>query len=236
MANHSHPERFVLLGTAFLALLAALWAGLLRMDLEIPMLQAGLSLAHGPLMVSGFLGTLIGLERAVALNRPWAYSAPALTAAGTVCLAAGWAVRAGALCLGLGSAAMAVIFVAIVRRQPAVFTLTMASGALAWLMGNLFWISGAEIPTLVHWWAGFLILTIAGERVELSRLASRRQETRTFLFSVAVYLAGLAWASASLVRGLQLAGAGMLLLTAWLLRNDVARRTVRLAGLPRFVA
>jgi hypothetical protein len=115
--KHSHPERFLLLAAAFLALLAAMWAGLLRMDLEIPMLQPGLSLAHGPLMVSGFLGVLIGLERAVALNRWWAYGASVLTAAGALCLGAGVAGGTGPGLILLGSAALVTNFVVIVRRQ-----------------------------------------------------------------------------------------------------------------------
>ncbi|HRN65649.1 MAG TPA: hypothetical protein PLA98_12495, partial [Alicycliphilus sp.] len=36
----------------------------------------------GQIMVLGFLGTLISLERAQAIGRPWAYLAPALLAAG----------------------------------------------------------------------------------------------------------------------------------------------------------
>ncbi|ACZ87154.1 hypothetical protein [Streptosporangium roseum] len=44
---------------------------------------------HGPLMALGFLGTLICLERAVALRSRWGYTAPALSALGAVALAAG---------------------------------------------------------------------------------------------------------------------------------------------------
>ena len=56
---------FPLILLAVLALLAGLWAGLLRMAWQLPLLQPTLPMSHGPLMVSGFLGTLIGLERAV---------------------------------------------------------------------------------------------------------------------------------------------------------------------------
>lgn len=200
------------------------------------MLQPGLSLAHGPLMVCGFLGVLIGLERAVALNRRWAYGAPVLTATGGLCLVLGVAVRTGTLLILLGSAALVMNFLVIVRRQKALFTLTMALGSVSWLIGNIFWYSGAEIPTLVHWWTGFLILTIVGERLELSRLSSAESGTKSFLLSAAIYLAGLSYASVDMVPGLEVAGVGMLLLTLWLLRYDIARRTVRLSGLPRFIA
>jgi hypothetical protein len=50
-------------------LIAALWAGLLRMGWQIPPLSPRLLIEHGPLMVSGFLGTLISLERAVVLSQ-----------------------------------------------------------------------------------------------------------------------------------------------------------------------
>ena len=57
---------------------------------------------HGPLMVGGFLGTVIGLERAVALGRGWAYVAPLATALGAVALVAGGG--AGQWWLAAGSA------------------------------------------------------------------------------------------------------------------------------------
>ena len=68
--------RYPLLLIALLTLLAAAWAGLLRIGWVLPTTD-GLAAGHGPLMVSGFLGTLIGLEHAVALaalGRRWAYS------------------------------------------------------------------------------------------------------------------------------------------------------------------
>ena len=54
--------RYPLLLIALLALLVAIWAGLMRIGWLLPA-AGGLAAAHGPLMVSGFLGTLIGLER-----------------------------------------------------------------------------------------------------------------------------------------------------------------------------
>ena len=46
---------------------------------------------------------------------------------------------------------------------------TMASGAVALLVGTLLWALGRPIFEASTWWAGFLILVIAGERLELSR-------------------------------------------------------------------
>ena len=76
------------------ALLAGLWAGLARLGLILP---DGLDLAefHGAFMISGFLGTVISLERAVAIGRWWAYAAPVGSAIAAVALlAAAWRRRA----------------------------------------------------------------------------------------------------------------------------------------------
>jgi len=119
------------------------------------------------LMVCGFLGTLIGVERAVALGAVWPYAAPLLTAVGALALLAG--LPAPPL-MTLGSLGLVAIFVVIMRRQWALATVTMALGALLWLVGNAFWLVGWPVAQVVPWWSGFLVLTIAGERLELSRL------------------------------------------------------------------
>ncbi len=83
------------------ALLSGLWAGLLRLGWCGPLLQATLPSAHGPLMVCGFLGTLISLGRAVALDRTWTFLAPAATGiGGMLTLAGGGRVRAPFDCGG----------------------------------------------------------------------------------------------------------------------------------------
>src|SRR4051812_33622275 len=57
-----------LVGAVLLALLAGLWAALIRIGWALPAISAPLPGIHGPLMISGVLGTLIALERAVALT------------------------------------------------------------------------------------------------------------------------------------------------------------------------
>ena len=81
--------RLPLAALGVLALLAGLWAGLIRIGWPLPPLEPALPLAHGPLMVSGFLGTLIGLERAVALGRPIAYAVPLMSGLGGLALLLG---------------------------------------------------------------------------------------------------------------------------------------------------
>ncbi|MFK5633570.1 MULTISPECIES: hypothetical protein [unclassified Ornithinimicrobium] len=54
-----------------LALLTGLDAALTLAGLPAPAGSPSLAVLHGPLMVMGFLGTVIALERAVALRQPW---------------------------------------------------------------------------------------------------------------------------------------------------------------------
>ncbi len=234
-----------LMALGILALLAAMWAGLLRMGWAFPPIVSTLASAHGPLIVGGFLGTLISMERAVAIGQRWAYAAPLFSALGALVLMTGVAPTLGAALIALGSAGMVAIFAVIVRRQTVLFTVTMAIGAACWLIGNLIWLSGMPIFRVVLWWAAFLVLTIVGERLELSRLQrlSRRTEL-LFLAAIAIFVIGVAvdsaegllMPSADAGIGTRVAGIGMIALAAWLLRYDIARRTVRQTGLTRFIA
>ena len=129
--------RFLLfIALAILALLFALWAGLLRLGWNLPTFD-NLAVAHGPLMVSGFLGVLIPLERAVAIRQKWMLGVPMIAGAGWVSLLIAPAL--GAVLLTLGSLGTLAILAVMVRREPHVHTIVMALGALAWVIGNILW-------------------------------------------------------------------------------------------------
>src|SRR5215468_9950200 len=215
--------RFPLMALGLLALLLALWGGLMRLGWAWPVPSPTLFVAHGPLMVCGFLGTLIGVERAVALGALWPYAAPLLTAVGTLALLTG--LPAPPL-MTLGSLGLVAIFVVIMHRQCALATGAMALGALLWLVGNAGWLMGWPVPQVVPWWSGFLVLTIAGERLELSRLLRLSVlHHELFLLAVSILLAGLPLLAAGVAYGGHVIGLGMLALAWWLLQYDIARRT-----------
>ena len=113
--------RLAFLALGALALIAGLYGALGRLGWTLP---AGASLAalHGPLMISGLFGTVISLERAVALGRDWSYGAPALSALGTLLLLAGAPEALGAGAYAAAAAVLAGASLLITRQQPAVFT------------------------------------------------------------------------------------------------------------------
>ncbi|CUS01978.2 conserved membrane protein of unknown function [Candidatus Promineifilum breve] len=229
--------RFPLLLLAIVALLFAIWAGLLRMGWVWPPVQPDLAAAHGPLMVSAFLGTVIGLERAVALNKRWAYLVPLLSALGGLLLIVGLSWTWAGRLLGLASLGLVVLFVLIVRQHATIYTWTMAAGSVAWLAGNILGLMGRPLYAVAPWWVAFLVLTIAGERLELSRvLRHSRRTIALFTLGVALFLAGIIGSLVSYDLGVRLTGLGMLALAAWLVVYDIARRNLRRDGLTRFIA
>ena len=212
-------------------------AGLFRLGWAVPLPHPDLVGWHGPLMVCGFFGAVIGLERAVALARPSAYLAPVCAGLGGLSLLSGLSpLLAGGLFAVAGSVLLAGS-AWIHYRQRHLYTLTLALGAGSWLLGNLLWWLGWPIVSVVGWWMGFLVLTIAGERLELSRfLPPSPLAARIFAAIVAALLCSAAWATVDPLSGNRAFGATLVLLAFWLLRQDVARRTVKQSGLTRFIA
>jgi len=227
---------FLLLGG--IALLAGLNGALLLLGVWAPIASTRLPEVHGPLMVFGFVGTVVVLERAVAVRRGWAYLSPGLLGAGGIALISPLPVIVGQAALVAGSAVLLVIYAEIWRKQAAVSTGVQVLGAVAGLMATIFWLRGIGIPQLAPLLILYLVLTIAGERLELSRISptvDQRAESWMLGISLALCFAAvvaLVWS----VAGYPLLGIGMLALVVWLFRHDVATRLVRSTGLPRYMA
>jgi hypothetical protein len=230
VADIRPPWRIPLLVLGFASLIIGVGAGLLRLGWAVPLPATELAAFHGPLMISGFFGTVISLERAVALAQRWAYLGPLSAGAGGFSLILGAPPGAAQILLLLGSAVLLAGSVSVFLRQRALFTFTLAAGAGCWLLGNALWLAGQSVFAVVPWWAGFLVLTIAGERLELSRFLPPSPVARRVFIAV---LGGLTFGMAAHA---QVFGAALLALALWLLRQDIARRTVKDKGLTRFIA
>lgn len=228
----------IFLVPALLALITGLWAGLLRLGWVLPGLPVKIAVEHGSLMISGFLGTLIALERAAALKRPWMFTAPLLTGTGWLIALALPESPAGPWAITAGSLAAVGILLTMVRIEPRIYTITMAVGSVSWLAGNLLWVSGFPVYRVIGLWMAFLVLTIAGERLELSRvLRPAQHQYRLFGLAALVFVAGAGLSTSVPEIGARLLGAGLAALAVWLVRYDIARRNLRhRAPLTRFIA
>lgn len=233
-AQRGFPLRLLLLGFAIASMAAGLYAGLVRLGVPLPA-TATLVEVHGPLMICGVFGTLISLERAVAIGLAWPFSAPAGFAVSALLLLSG--VPAAATFMSL---AASVAFLAatawIAKKQAALFTLVLVAGAAMLVTGCLAWWLGSGVGDIAAWWLGFLVATIAAERLELSRVIGPGLFAQWFfVLSLAVLVAGAAFGLNS-PAGRVLLGAGLTAMAGWLVRYDVARRTVRLSGQTRYMA
>jgi hypothetical protein len=216
--------RVPLLVLGFVSLAFGLAGGLARFTPVVPAPAGALAL-HGALMVSAFFGTVIALERAVALERTWAYAAPLCAGLGGLALLLGFALPGVAL-MALASAVFFATGLAVLRRQPSLETGALLAGGAAWLAGNVMLF---EALPAVPWWIAFFALTIGGERLELSRYLKRGPWARR---SFAV-LTGLLIVAPLAPRAL---GVVLVLLALWLATFDLARVTIRQDRLPRYVA
>ncbi|RNI21079.1 hypothetical protein EFY87_12400 [Flexivirga caeni] len=220
---------------AALSLLAGLDAGLLLAGVTVPLHAAALPARHGVLMTLGFLGTLISLERAVALRAPWGYAAPALLGAGGVALTLGLPARVGAVLLADGSVALLAVYAMLYRRQHDAATAVESLAAVAATGAAVLWLR-LPVSHLLLWLVAFVVLTICAERVELARLHLPARAAGLLLVGaflvMAAAVASLAWPDI----GDHVAGAVLLVLTGALTVYDVARHTIRLPGLPRLSA
>lgn len=237
MTGSVPAARLALLLPGGLALALGLDAALLLLGLPAPLRWERLPEVHGVLLVLGFVGTLVALERAVALGRWWAYGSPTALGAGGLALVTSVPRAVGASLLLAGAALLVAVYVPLWRRQPAGAVVVQAMGAVLGTGAAVLWLGGVPVPPLLPWLAGFLVLTIAGERVELARvgLLAPRAEALGVAAAAAVVagtVASLLWP----VPGTAVLGAALLALVAWLARFDVARHTVRSTGLPRFMA
>lgn len=228
--------RLALLAGGGLGLLGGLWTGLARAGLPV---GDGPAAHHGLLMTFGFLGTLVALERAVAHRRWWAYLAPASSGLAALLLLAGGPVVVSGVLLVVAGVLVTVVYVqnglTLGRFEP--YLVLMGAGAVAWVVAAVAWTTGASPVRLGPLLAAFLVLTILGERLELSRL---RQPGRAaivrVLTTLAVFVAGVGLSWFDRGAGLVVAGVALVATTAWFVRNDVARVTIRRDGLPRFAA
>jgi hypothetical protein len=215
-------------------LVVGVLGGLAR--LGVPVGMAAGAANHGALMTGGFLGTVISLERAIALGQPAGYAAPLAAGLGAVLLLLG--AREAGLWISLAAPlVLAGVSARLLRRQAQVHIVLLLVAALAWGVGNALNLAAAPPNSVAAWWFAFLALTIAAERLEMTR-HTRRPALAAPLFHACVALA-LAGAAASVrwpAAGGVLFGAGLVALAAWLAVFDIARHTVRTEGFARYSA
>ena len=158
----SHPSTpLVALRTGAVLCIAGLLAtgiigGLLRAGVSVPGLgetawPSRAVLAHAFLMISGFMGTVIGIERAIAVKARPAFAAPAASGLAGLLMLAGAAFAAARVAV-LAAIAFIAVNLYVFSRQRAAHTALLLAGAAAWLVGNLLHALGSRPGAVIPWW------------------------------------------------------------------------------------
>ena len=226
-------------------LLVGMALGLARLGWEFWPGWATPVTAHGPLMVGGFLGTLVALERARAVGRRVALLAPLLSGAGGLALVAGVPAPVAGSLLAAGAIGLVACYVVVLRRRNDVAGWTQLAGAFSLAVALAWWAAGREPFGVADCWVLFLVATVAGERLELTRLLPRfGARAAWFVAAMGVMAVGVVVAVVALALrqhavwgvGARVGGLGLLAVAAWLARHDVARVGLRSPGPARITA
>ena len=221
---------------AGISLLAGLDGALLLLGVWSPVMSTRLSKWHGPLMVLGFVGTVICLERAVALGHRLAYLVPAMSGFGVIVLLAPLpfdSARAGLALLTLAQLGLLTIYVPLWRRSHDDAVVIQGAGAFCAAGAAALLTTGAHVSQIVGWLACYMILTICGERLELSRLTMARNRALPTLCLAVV--AALLVSVVSPAIGWRVLGVVLIGLAVWLCRHDVARGGLRRGGQAAYI-
>lgn len=188
---------------------------------------------HGVLMIGGFFGTLISLERSVVMKKAVWLMVPVLSGL-SIPLFLGGLHGMGAVFLVIASLGLVGMMYFQTLKTPHVHAYLIAFGAACWMLGNFVYLYTGFVALSAGWWMAFLFFTIVGERLELSRyLPIPAAIYRLFYLILAGYGLGLLlpfhqWGR--MVLGISGIGAGL-----WLLRYDMARFGVKKAGQFRYI-
>lgn len=189
---------------------------------------------HGQIMTFGFAGTLICLERVVALREKWALIAPISLGIGGLLLLLPDP-TAGRILQVFGMALLLVVYGRLAKRGLTIPMSIQTLGAVFGLGALLLWWAGAATWSLIPWIAGYFVFTIVGERVELAFI-SLPKGAEKLAWGLSLALAFTIVAVLAVGGGGEFVGLLLIGQALWLMRFDIARQTVKTSGLPQFSA
>ncbi len=216
---------------ALISLLFGLWTGLNRIGWNMGVFPVNMH--HGAIMVGGFLGTLISLEKIIPLKKKVLFLIPALSASAIpfFLLNVPWV---SFLALMLAAAGLFIVFIFYFIREKNLVYFLMMAGSLCWLTGNTLLLTRNFYPLAFPWWVGFTLLVITAERVELMKFLPVGNGLKVLLVSLlALYIAGILFSFHG--PGYKISGVSLIAISLWLMRYDMVGISIKKEGLAKFV-
>ena len=225
-------QPYFLLPLVLVGLVVGISGGWLRLgSLTIPLASAATN--HGLVMVGGFLGTLISIERAMVMKKKAWLLIPLLTGSSIFPFVFG-KTEIGLVFLMAGSLGLSVIMHLQTLKHTKFHTALLYGGSASWFVGNfLAWQTGL-IASGSTWWIGFLLFTIVGERLELSQFlpvpfwSTNALKSLLALFTLGLIIPFHTW-------GNEIMGISALLISVWLLTFDMAKVAARKTDQFRYI-
>ncbi len=216
---------------AIINLFVGMLAGLIRIGWTFSV--GSVAIHHGAVMVGGFLGTLILLEKVIPLKKNILFVFPVMNALGLLIILPGF-YQLGLSFLVTGATGLLIVFLLYYKKQPHDLSLIlMIVGACCQITGHIMLITKQLYPMVFPWWMGFILFIIVGERVELSKFLPVTKQHKSILVGfVSLFLVGLCLPFHGL--GKYLSGVALILVAIWLMRHDVISIAIKKNGLTRF--
>jgi hypothetical protein len=225
-------ERLPILVIAMLCLLSGIWSGLGRIGWNIAILP--ITAHHGAIMVGGFLGTLIALEKIVPLKNKRLYIIPLVNALSLLFFFTGQPII-GIYTLIISSTALSLVFLYYLKSHRNIIYLLMLTGSLCWVIGNALLLTKLFYPLAFPWWSAFALFIIAAERLELMKfLPVSATDKNIFIGILLSFIVGVVFSFHGV--GNVICGWALIGTSLWLLRNDLIAINLRKKNVPKYVA
>jgi hypothetical protein len=220
---------FVIL--AILSLIVGLLAGLQRIGWSLPVSEV--SPSHGAIMVGGFLGTLITLEKVIPLKKNILYVIPLISGGSIILFIAGM-LQYSLISLLIASVGLSIIFLIHWIQEQSVIYAMMLIGAVCWFIGNILLLKNNFYPASIPWWMTFALLLITSERLELMKFLPVSQAQKLIFMGVLLtFLLGCVFSFHGI--GNYLSAVALVASSIWLMRHDMIAINVKKIGLLKYV-
>ena len=216
---------------AFLSLITSIFSGWQRIGWNIDL--SNVVSQHGTLMASVFFGTLLMLEKCLAMPSRYYLLIPFVNGISILFLYFGNVHLALSLTT-LASAAMCGVAFEMKRIAKQKLYWLFIVGFFCLFAGNIFLLFTGLFQASAVLWMSFILFIIVGERLELTRF-----------LAVTVAQKNLLWIALSLVLigvgpyhfyGNYIFGIGIICVSLWLLKFDIAFKNLKQKGQPHYSA